>query len=66
LPEEDGKKWSNTYDQLVSGPGKVVAAMSGREYRSREVGKLKMQELLQRVEAEQQKAAPAVVKGFQP
>lgn len=66
LPEEDGKRWSNTYDQLVSGPGKVVAAMSGREYRSREVGKLKMQEVLKRVEAEQQKAAPAVVKGFQP
>jgi hypothetical protein len=37
LPEEDGKKWSNTYDSLVSGPGKVVAAVAGREYRSQEV-----------------------------
>jgi phosphatidylglycerol:prolipoprotein diacylglycerol transferase len=37
LPEEDGKKWSSTYDSLVSGPGKVVAAVAGREYRSQEV-----------------------------
>jgi hypothetical protein len=46
LPEEDGKAWSETYDSLVSGPGKVVAAMSGHEYRSREVGDAKMREVL--------------------
>ena len=38
LPEEQGKQWSQTYDHIVSGPGKMVAAMSGHEYRSREVG----------------------------
>jgi hypothetical protein len=64
LPEEDGKNWSDSYDQLVSGPGKMVAAMAGREYRSREVGKIKMQELLKRIEVEQQKSDPAMVKGF--
>jgi hypothetical protein len=64
LPEEDGKQWSDTYDELVSGPGKMVAAMAGREYRSREVGKIKMQELLKRVEEEQGKSAPVTVKGF--
>lgn len=64
LPEEDGKQWSETYDELVSGPGKMVAAMAGREYRSREVGKVKMQELMKRVEEEQRKGSPAVVKGF--
>ncbi len=66
LPEEDGKQWSNTYDELVSGPGKMVAAMAGREYRSREVGKMKMQELFKRVEEEQGKSAPVSVKGFRP
>jgi hypothetical protein len=64
LPEEDGKQWSDTYDDLVSGPGKMVAAMAGREYRSREVGKIKMQEILKRVEEEQRKSAPVTVKGF--
>jgi len=38
LPEEQGKQWSQTYDHIVSGPGKMVAAVSGHEYRSREVG----------------------------
>jgi hypothetical protein len=38
LPEEQGRSWSNGYDTVVSGPGRVVAATAGREYRSREVG----------------------------
>jgi len=37
LPEEDGKQWSATYDKVVSGPGRVVAAMTGHEYRSQEI-----------------------------
>jgi hypothetical protein len=55
LPEEDGKKWSETYDQIVSGPGRVVAAVAGREYRSREVGEHKMRSLLKSVEADQER-----------
>ena len=46
LPEEDGKKWSKTYDSMVSGPGKVVAAVAGREYRSQEVGEEKLRAVL--------------------
>jgi hypothetical protein len=46
LPPEDGKAWSESYDSIVSGPGKVVAAMAGHEYRSREVGNAKMREVL--------------------
>lgn len=46
LPEEQGKAWSNTYDSMVSGPGKVVAAMAGHEYRSREVGDAKMKAVM--------------------
>jgi hypothetical protein len=42
LPEEQGKRWSDGYDSIVSGPGKVVAALAGDEYRSREVGEQKM------------------------
>ena len=46
LPEEQGKAWSNGYDTVVSGPGRVVAAASGREYRSREVGDERLRVLL--------------------
>lgn len=48
LPEEQGQAWSNTYDSLVSGPGKVVAAMAGHEYRSREVGDERLRAVLER------------------
>jgi hypothetical protein len=53
LPAEDGAAWSQTYDEAVSGPGRVVAALSGREYRSREVGTQRMQDLVNRIEAAQ-------------
>jgi len=51
LPEEQGKAWSDTYDSMVSGPGKVVAAVAGHEYRSREVGEDRMQKLAREIEA---------------
>lgn len=49
LPEEDGKNWSKTYDTMVSGPGRVVAAMAGREYRSQEVADERLSAVLERV-----------------
>ena len=51
LPEEHGKQWSNTYDQIVSGPGRVVAAMAGHEYRSREVADHRMKKVLEDIQA---------------
>lgn len=47
LPEEQGRAWSNGYDTLVSGPGRMVAAMAGREYRSRDVAREKLREALE-------------------
>lgn len=46
LPEEEGKNWSNTVDTVMSGPGRMVAAMAGHEARSREVNEEKMRQLL--------------------
>ncbi len=46
LPEEDGKQWSETYDKVVSGPGRVVAAMTGHEYRSQEVADERLRAVL--------------------
>jgi hypothetical protein len=56
LPEQQGKAWSRTYDSAVSGPGKVVAAMAGHEYRSREVGDEKMRALLERINQTEHKS----------
>lgn len=47
LPEESGRQWSDTYDHIVSGPGKMVAAMAGHEYRSREVADARLKRALE-------------------
>jgi len=47
LPEEQGRAWSNGYDTLVSGPGRMVAAVAGREYRSRDVAREKLKAALE-------------------
>jgi hypothetical protein len=46
LPEKDGEQWSDTYDTVVSVPGRFVAAMAGHEYRTREVGDERMRTVL--------------------
>jgi hypothetical protein len=46
LPEDEGKAWSDGYDYVVSGPGKMVAAVAGHEYRSREVADDRLKTLL--------------------
>ena len=56
LPEEQGKAWSNGYDTVVSGPGRVVAAAAGREYRSREVGEERLRMVLAKGDAAQNRA----------
>lgn len=62
LPEEDGKAWSRTYDSVVSGPGKVVAAMAGREYRSQEVADERMRTILQSINEGNSNEAPKEVR----
>jgi len=57
LPEEEGKAWSNTFDDVVSGPGKVAAAIAGKEYRSRQLADARMEALL----ADLRKPVPAAV-----
>ncbi len=56
LPEEDGKAWSNGYDTVVSGPGRIVAAAAGREYRSREVADERLRVLLADGDQQQNRA----------
>lgn len=46
LPEDAGKAWSNGYDTVVSGPGRVAAAAAGREYRSQEVADERLRNVL--------------------
>lgn len=37
LPDEAGKAWGEAYDGVVSGPGRVSAAIAGEEFRSQEL-----------------------------
>jgi hypothetical protein len=50
LPEKAGETWANTYDTIVSGPGRVVAAMAGHEYRSPAVKEQKLQKIFATIE----------------
>ena len=56
LPEEQGKAWSHGYDTVVSGPGRMVAAAAGREYRSQEVGNERLRMVLAKDDPAQDKA----------
>lgn len=42
LSDEDEKGWNSVYDGVMSGPGRVIAGVSGKEYRSKEVIKRNM------------------------
>ncbi len=54
LPDNQGKSWSSTYDTIVSGPGRMVAAMTGHEYRSREVGEQRLKRVIDDINAGQE------------
>jgi hypothetical protein len=46
LPKDEGETWSSTYDDIMGVPGRVVAAVAGKEYRSREVADKRLREIL--------------------
>ena len=56
LPEEQGKAWSNGYDTVVSGPGRMAAAVAGKEYRSQDVGNERLREVLNKQDPPEVKA----------
>jgi hypothetical protein len=69
LPEQEGKQWSDTYDSVVSVPGRMVAAMAGHEYRSREVADQRIRTVISDINAQQSTtaslaASPVVAKSF--
>ncbi len=51
LPDEEGKQWSDAVDWVFSGPGQFVAAVAGRESRSREVAEAKVRTILESLPA---------------
>lgn len=46
LPEEERTAWNDTYDTVTSGPGRLSAAIAGKEFRSREVAKEKIYDII--------------------
>ncbi|MBX7143224.1 MAG: hypothetical protein K1X79_02120 [Oligoflexia bacterium] len=47
LPEEERKNWLSVYDEVTSGPGRLNAAVSGREFITRERARARIGEVLQ-------------------
>ena len=39
LPDEERKDWNATYDSVTAGPGRLSAAVAGREFISRDLAK---------------------------
>jgi hypothetical protein len=46
LPEEQESQWDQVYQAIISGPGRVVAAVSGSEYRSQQEAARRIRRLL--------------------
>jgi hypothetical protein len=63
LPAAEGKQWSDTYDSVVSVPGKVVAAMAGHEYRSRQVADQRIRTVINDINSQQTTVAAPTVRG---
>jgi hypothetical protein len=54
LPKQAGEAWGKTYDTIASGPGRVVAAMAGHEFRSEAVKEQKLQRIFAEIEQAKQ------------
>ncbi len=52
LEPEDKEEWKTTYSQMVSGPGRMAAAVSGEEYRTPEMAKETLQAYLRKPDAD--------------
>lgn len=47
LPNEQARKWSESYDAVLSTPGRVVAAVAGEDFRTKETIQEKMRKYLE-------------------
>lgn len=52
LPENAKASWNNAYENVTSGPGRLNAAIAGKEFRNQELIKERYNELAQKLESE--------------
>lgn len=62
LPEEERAQWNGFYDQVSGAPGRVTAAVAGREFITREHAKDRLQKYMPVVEATPVAAAETAAK----
>lgn len=62
LPQAQGEAWREAYQTVASGPGRLAAAIAGKEYRSQEIAKDNLMKYMPPTEAESeiQKAAQPI------
>ncbi|RIL11642.1 MAG: hypothetical protein DCC75_01925 [Proteobacteria bacterium] len=59
LPEEGQTAWDDAYSSVSSGPGKVAAAIAGKEFRSKEVAAEKLKPYLSYAQESQNEVGSA-------
>lgn len=47
LPDEDRQEWCEFYDTIASGPGRLNAAVAGREFRTKEAARENVLKIIQ-------------------
>lgn len=63
LPEEERAQWNGFYDDISGAPGKLSAAMAGREFISRDLAKERLQKFIPVTpNSEQEKVKEGVTK----
>ena len=54
LPEEEKKDWDSLYDTFTSGPGRVAAAIGEKEFRTREVAKARIAQVVSKNDTQEE------------
>lgn len=53
LPDEERAQWNGVYEQISSGPGRLAAAVAGKEYRDKERSKAVLKRYTEKQKKEQ-------------
>lgn len=46
LPDQEKEQWNSAYNTVTSGPGRLTAAIAGKEFRGKEVAKEKINNII--------------------
>lgn len=62
LPPAEKESWTQTYGSIASGPGRFAAAVAGREFRTQETSRERLQKYLERAAAQKRPGGSSISK----